>query len=79
MDNLACHKTEKLIEFYAKNIINVLFNLPYFSDFNSIELGFRNLKRYLYHQIFSSTEETENEIRKYINDNRFNDGIRNNF
>ena len=52
IDNLSCHKTEKLIEFYTTNKINVIFNTYYISSFNSIELSFRNLKRHLYTNIY---------------------------
>ena len=31
LDNLSSHKTKDLIEYYAKNKINVLFNAPYLS------------------------------------------------
>ena len=79
LDNLSCHKTKKLIEFYAKNKINVLFNTPYFSQFNSIELSFRNLKRHLYSTIYESIEKIEEETKKILNEKEFNDGIKDNF
>lgn len=44
MDNLLSHKTERLIQFYNENKINILYNSPYLSKWNSIELAFRNLK-----------------------------------
>ena len=48
MDNYSSYKTEKLMKFYADNKINILFNAPYLSKFNPVELAFRNLKRNLY-------------------------------
>ena len=79
LDNLSCHKTKRLIEFYSKKKINVLFNTPYFSQFNSIELSFRNLKRHLYLKIFESIEKLEEKAKKILNDKTFNDGIKENF
>ena len=79
LDNLSCHKTEKLIEFYSTNKINVIFNTPYLSTFNSIELSFRNLKRHLYTNIYESIEKIEEEAKNYLKNKSFNDGIRENF
>ena len=41
LDNLSCHKTQVLKNFYIEEKINVIFNSPYHSDFNCIELFFR--------------------------------------
>ena len=79
MDNLSSHKTSKLMEFYDKHKINVLFNTPYLSNFNAIELSFRNLKKFLYTKVFSSIEEVEEEVKKHLNDERFKIGIKENF
>ena len=62
MDNLSCHKTEKMIEFYSKNKINVIYNSPYLSQWNSIELAFRALKKKYYHKLFA----TKNELKNYV-------------
>ena len=52
LDNLAAHKTNALIEYYAKNKINIIFNSPYLSSFNSIELAFRGIKKkYMVHYL----------------------------
>ena len=45
LDNYSGHKTPKLMEYYLNNKINVLFNSPYLSNFNAVELAFRNLKK----------------------------------
>lgn len=79
LDNLSCHKTEKLIEFYSTNKINVIFNTPYLSTFNIIELSLRNLKRHLYTNIYESIEKIEEEAKNYLKNKSFNDGIRENF
>lgn len=79
LDNLSCHKTDKLLEFYSKKKINVLFNTPYLSSFNSIELSFRNLKRNLYSKIYGSIEEVKMETIKILNEESFKNVIKDNF
>jgi len=76
LDNLSCHKTKKIYEFYQTEKINVLFNSPYLSDFNSVELGFRNLKKKIYSKIFANTNDLINEVRNILISNEFNDSIR---
>lgn len=60
MDNLSCHKTRKKLEFYIKNGINIIYNSPYLSQWNSIELAFRALKRKYYVKLFTSKDELKN-------------------
>ena len=45
LDNYLSHKTNLLIKYYCDNKINILFNIPYLSKFNSVELCFRNFKK----------------------------------
>ena len=66
MDNLSSHKTSNLIDFYIQNKINILFNTPYLSTFNAIELSFRNIKKFLYTKYFSSIEEVEEEVKNIL-------------
>ena len=66
MDNLSCHKTPLLKTFYLKNNINIIFNSPYQSSFNLIELFFRLFKRKIYKNLYSSTEEATKDIEKII-------------
>jgi transposase len=79
MDNYSCHKTRKLIQLYNESNINILFNIPYLSSFNAIELCFRNIKRYLYTKSFASIEIIKIEIEKYMEGKEFKDGIKSNF
>lgn len=79
MDNFSCHKTNKLIQLYSKNNINILFNIPYLSSFNAIELSFRNLKRYLYTKSFSSIDAIKKEAEKIMEEKSFRDGIISNY
>ena len=68
MDNLACHKTEKLISFYKENKLNILFNSPYLSKWNCIEISFRIVKQNYYGKFFANIDElkpyVENLLRK---------------
>lgn len=79
MDNLSCHKTKKLYEFYSNNKVNVVFNTPYFSDFNSVELSFRNLKQKIYSKIFKTPSEMLIYINDILSDKLFNESILFNF
>lgn len=79
MDNLNIHKTKKLYEFYINNEINIVFNTPYFSDFNSVELTFRNLKQKIYSKIFQTHSEILDFIRDILSDESFNKSILFNF
>ena len=71
LDNLSCHKTEDLYNFYMDNTINVVFNAPYVSEFNSIEYAFRELKKILYSRIYSSESELINDIEKILKSSTF--------
>ena len=44
MDNMKVHKSIDMMEFYRKQELDVLFNLPYSPKFNGIESYFSNLK-----------------------------------
>ena len=45
LDNLSCHKTPLLKKFYDEEKMNIIFNSPYHSNFNCIELLFRIIKK----------------------------------
>ena len=66
LDNLACHKTSKIKKFFIENKINVVYNTPYMSIFNCVEIAFRYLKRHLYCNLYSSLEDAENEVKKLL-------------
>ena len=71
LDNYSVHKTNTLYKFYADNKINILFNSPYMSKFNSIELSFRNLKRNLYTKCFANKELVVEEVKLILNQKIF--------
>lgn len=79
LDNLSSHKTPLLKEFYIKNKLNILFNSPYQSMFNCIELFFRIIKRKLYQNIYPSTDAAILEVEKIINDEKLSEGLIKNF
>ena len=79
MDNLSSHKTEELIKFYKANNINVVFNSPYISQWNSIELAFRAIKKQYYQKIFETEENLEEYVSKIINSEEFSKTIFLNF
>ena len=70
LDNLSAHKTSKIINFFIEKKINIIYNVPYISEFNSVELCFRYIKRHLYENLFYSLNETENYVTEVLEDNR---------
>lgn len=59
LDNLSVHKSNNAIKFFCENSINVIYNIPYLSYFNSIELCFRALKNIIYKQVYENMEKLE--------------------
>lgn len=59
LDNAKYHKSKIVKKYLKKNKINIIYNVPYASSFNAIELLFRDLKNRLYKKIFSTIEEVE--------------------
>lgn len=79
LDSLSSHKTNDLIEYYSNNRINVIFNSPYISVFNSIELAFRSIKRKIYVSLFDSLESIESRIINIITSEEFKKTLKYNF
>ena len=75
MDNLSSHKTQLLKKYYLEQKINILFNSPYQSSFNLIELLFRLVKRKVYQNLYSSSEESSKEIERILNDKNLSNGL----
>lgn len=71
LDNLSCHKTPSMKKLFLDNKINVLFNSPYMSEWNCIELAFRALKRKYYHILFETKEEQINYIKRFLENKEF--------
>lgn len=66
LDNFRCHKTEEVIEFLFKSKLNTLFNAPYCSSFNSVELAFRSIKKITYANIYDSIDNVVADIKNYL-------------
>ena len=79
LDNHSSHKTDKLTQFYYKNKVNILFNTPYLSKFNSVELAFRNIKRKLYLKNYKSVGEIIEEVKSLMESEEFQKGIKGNY
>lgn len=79
MDNYSVHKTRKLIEFYKENKVNILFNCPYASYFNSAELAFRSIKKKLYKKLFNDINDVEIEVKEILSNNNFNNTLIKNY
>lgn len=70
MDNLSIHLTRSLFEFYQKEKLKILFNVPYLSPFNMVELCFRQMKRETYTHLYSSIEELKNDISSILSSDK---------
>lgn len=76
LGNLSVHKSSKLIQFYVENGINVIYNTPYASFFNSIELAFRRLKNILYKNIYESMDKVIKDVHKILISENFQNTIK---
>lgn len=79
MDNHSSHKTASLLNFYKDNKMNILFNSPYVSVFNSVELAFRHIKRILYMDLFSNIGELCSKVENILQSNNFSNTLLYNF
>jgi transposase len=79
LDNLSSHKTKTLIKLYINKKMNIIYNSPYQSTFNSIELAFRSLKKYLYSKIFETMDKVIEESSSFINSDSFQNTLKLNF
>ena len=79
MDNHSSHKTPNMMNFYKDNKINIVFNAPYLSIFNSVELTFRYIKRFLYMSLFSDINELCLKVESLLEDIKFNNTLLYNF
>lgn len=79
LDNLSSHKTPLVKQFFIENNINIVFNSPYHSEWNSIELAFRSLKRKYYQILFETKEEQVNYIKSFLENKDFSKTIEFNF
>jgi transposase len=66
IDNASIHTNKKAKEFYKTNKINIIFNAPYQSKFNPIEMVFSLLRKKLNKRIVKTQKEIEEEIEQFI-------------
>ena len=55
-----------MYKFYNDNNLKVLFNTPYISHFNMIELVFRFIKNITYKSLYSSIDKLKKEVVEII-------------
>ena len=79
MDNLSCHRTKQMFEFYKKNKINVIFNVTYKSSFNAIELAFRTIKFKIYKKLYESIDSVFKDIKDILLEKEFSLSLKKNF
>ena len=79
MDNLQCHKNIEIINFLIESKLNALFNAPYCSMFNAVELAFRSIKRKIYSKIYNSLDEVNSDIISYLSDNKIESILMSNY
>lgn len=66
LDNLSSHLSLDLFQFYKENGLKIVFNVPYNSPWNMIELVFRLIKNITYKNIYPNINILENEILNII-------------
>ena len=79
MDNLSCHRTPKLLNYYSENKLNIIFNCVYRSSFNCVELAFKSIKFHLYNNLYESLEQAEKDIKNKLDDKNFNSVLLHNY
>lgn len=75
MDNLPSHKTSDVISYLERKGINAIFNAPYCSIFNDVELSFRAIKKITYANIYDNIEKVICDVEKYLTGNNINNAL----
>ena len=65
IDNASIHINKKTINFYKNNNLHIVFNAPYQSKFNPIEMVFSLLRKKLNKKIVKSKKEIEETIKLF--------------
>ena len=79
LDNFSGHKTSLLLRYYQEEKINILFNSPYQSIFNCIELFFRLIKQKIYNKLYKSVDEVITEMVNIICDENIKSSLLQNY
>ena len=75
LDNATYHFSENIKKYAEKEKLKFLFNVPYKSEFNGIELVFNLIKSHLYNEIHKNLKELTDKIVLYIDDKDINNNI----
>lgn len=75
LDNASYHLSKQIKEYIKKNKIKFLFNVPYKSNFNAIEMCFHFFKNKIYKEIFNNINSLEKRINNLINDDEINNNM----
>ncbi len=73
MDNARFHKGDEMIKYYKSNGIKIIFNVPYESNFDSVELSFRYIKNILYKRVI--LKKVINDIKDILEYSKFIDSL----
>ena len=71
LDNASVHGTIDIMKICSEKNLKVVYNVPYLSYFNMVELCFRYLKKVIYNDIYSSIEEVESKLKNILNSDDF--------
>ena len=77
LDNLSVHLTIDLFKFYNEKGLKVLFNVPYKSNWNMIELVFRLIKNLTYKNIYQNINSLEKDILEIIKSGKIENSLKN--
>ena len=66
MDNLKSHKTDEVIKFLSESKLNTIFNAPYCSMFNGVELAFRAIKKFTYSHVYENIKDIIDDVKKLL-------------
>lgn len=76
LDNATYHCSKDIKKYAKDEKIRILFNVPYKSTFNAIELCFHLIKNKIYKEINANISKLENRINFLINDEDINKNIK---
>jgi transposase len=75
LDNATYNTSKKVKLLIKKKGLKLLFNIPYKSEFNAIEIAFHLIKNNLYNEIISNQSKFIKRINYYINSELINKNI----
>lgn len=76
LDNASYHLSNEIKKYVKNNKLKFFFNVPYKSNFNTIELCFHLMKNQLYKEIHNKINDLAERIRILIDDKDINKNIR---